>query len=127
MANFGVAEKGESVEIAAERVLMPTNGPNYMCEDPRQAGQAGQQSAGSGWWRSMMRYLGGPDTEAAEGHSGSSMVSLASDSHGPSVAVVDRGDCLFEEKAMNAQRAGADAVIVRNSEVMPVSDRCNDH
>lgn len=147
VANFGPTERGESVFFTADEVLMSASGPNYMCEDPNSAGKAGAEGGAHNWWQSMLQYLGGTTNspsstgtsssrtastlpgesrESGEGESGTSGV--ASEVQGGTqdpgvtprtraVAVVDRGECLFEDKAAHARRAGAEAVIVRNSEV----------
>jgi hypothetical protein len=39
-------------------------------------------------------------------------------------AVVMRGNCTFVEKALNAQAAGAVALIVINTDGEPISDPC---
>jgi hypothetical protein len=103
-------------------VLMhATGGSNYMCQDPRRKG--GEQAGN--WWGSMLRLLGKSAPAAGEQvlalDEFGTAHPLEEGGHGEgrrhAVALVDRGECLFEEKAVNAQKAGAGAVIVRNNEV----------
>jgi hypothetical protein len=44
-----------------------------------------------------------------------------SDSYDGTVVVADRGSCMFEEKTIAAENAGAEAVVIVNSEVRPLS------
>ena len=106
MANFGPTLQEQSLQFEADRVLLHPDQNALLCEDPKvtRADGADQRSA---WW-SLLQYLGSGTPEKSETPPGSAAKVLT---------VVDRGDCLFEDKADNARKLGAQAVIVRNTEV----------
>lgn len=54
---------------------------------------------------------------AAKRGQGAEDATLASGAYQDTVVVAHRGSCMFEEKAIAAQGAGAEAVIIVNSEV----------
>lgn len=70
-----------------------------------------------------MQYLGsGPDAGKAsdvalDGPASALDAAAMQPANALTVAVADRGDCLFEDKASNARKAGAQALIIRNNEV----------
>ena len=110
MANFGPTLQEQSLQFEADRVLLHPDQNALLCEDPKvtRADGADQRSA---WW-SLLQYLGSGTPEKSE---------TPPDSVAKVLTVVDRGDCLFEDKAANARKLGAQAVIVRNTEVIAVS------
>eukprot|EP01032_Pedospumella_encystans_P031456 gene31456-35512_t len=77
-------------------------------------------SSNSKWWQwSLLQFLSGEVAGAPSSSAGFSGIGAKcgnSNGGGGKLALVDRGDCLFEDKANNAVLLGAQGLVVRNSE-----------
>lgn len=134
VANFGVTADGVGVDIRASSVLSapPRNlfcdlsvpvvssaaaaGPgasgaasSVHADSSHQSSADGGGSSANNWWQWTIRKFMPGDS-----HHSSSAVKSESVS---TVALVDSGECLFEDKAGNSAKSGAHGVIIRNSEV----------
>lgn len=130
VANFGPTRSQATVVVAASLLTKPKYGDDKLCNTA--AAEFGpllkeyKEKNSPRWWPwtwQIQKY-------AHERNTNTQTLSLATiggisgDSLEPnkelfrgSILLVDRGDCLFEEKAHNAGVQGAAGVIIRNLEV----------
>lgn len=86
----------------------------------------GSSTSSSKWWQwSLLQFLSGDVTGTPGNGAGINGFDNKGGGNaggngggGKLLALVDRGDCLFEDKANNAVLLGAQGLVVRNSEVM---------
>lgn len=81
-----------------------------MCHPTKHA-QFSDTLQGNWFQRAVQQYLGAATSPEAKRPNTNENNNI--------LALVDRGGCLFEEKAENAKLLGAHALIVRNTEVLP--------
>ena len=102
--------------------------PPLPSSPPPPSTSPGSSNSNSKWWQwSLLQFLSGEVTgtpSSSAGFSGIGNQGGNSNGGGGKLALVDRGDCLFEDKANNAVLLGAQGLIVRNSEVCVFSKEC---
>ena len=110
-----VSSSGNGEEREKEHPL-PSSPP-----PPSTSSGSSNSNSNSKWWQwSLLQFLSGEVPEAPSsgaGFSGFGTKGGNSNDGGGKLALVDRGDCLFEDKANNAVLLGAQGLVVRNSEV----------
>ena len=96
---------------------------NFMCKAPTAAEASAKNSKSKEstdhgkWWQWTMQYLSSDSSSNNKQSTAAAPTEEALSATEPKLALVDRGECLFEDKAANAMRAGANAVVIRNHEV----------
>lgn len=75
-------------------------------------------SSGNELWKRLIKRFLSPATVSSSAQVSSKPV--PAEEVAEKVLMVRRGDCLFEEKALVAQQAGARALLIRNHDVSPL-------
>lgn len=121
LANFG----SSSTNRIQSAVAIPHFDSEHMCHLPTEAAEEDRvvsegepEPAKRKWWQWGTYPYPPPTKTEHDTHSGSQPKRSPHHTtiHG-SIVLARRGDCLFEEKAILAQRLGAKALVVRNTEV----------